>query len=395
MPSPNKTLLQQKEYQRCNRCIVDTSVSGAKFDANGICTYCHLHDKMTKQFPIGEQGQKITDTLVAQIKKEGRDNKYDCAVGISGGRDSMYSLYYMKKLGLNPIAVHFNDGFGNPTAGENMRKGTKILGVDLRTITSDWRESKDLKITCLKASIPNLGMETDIGIATALYGVATKENIKTIVIGQSFRTEGIAPLSWNYLDGKYIKSIHKEFSTTPLRKWTPTDPGFTLGIKELFYYTVVKGIKTIPLLYYHDYVRKDVDQLLEKELGWVNTGAHYFDDLYQAFITYVIRVKFNRDRRLINYSALIRSRQMSRVEGIKRVKEIYSIEDPKIIDLCIKRLGITHDEFDTYMKLPNKYFTDYSTSYNFIKLMKLPIKILSTLNILPGSAYDKYFNCGT
>lgn len=383
------------DYQQCTRCIIDTTVAGVHFDKNGVCNYCDLQDSLEKTFPLGEEGAEITKKLVAQIKKEGKGKKYDCVVGISGGRDSMYSLYFVKKvLGLRPIAVHFNDGFGNPTAGKNMIKGTKILDVDLRTITSDWRESKDLKLSVLKASIPNIGIETDLGIAGALYSVAYKEGIKNIVIGQSFRTEGIAPLSWNYLDGKYLKSIHKEFGTQPLRPWKPEDPGFNLGLREMISYTLLKGIKTIPLLYYHDYVRKDVDKLLKAELEWEDTGAHYFDDLYQAFITYILRVKFNRDRRLINYSALIRSGQMSREEALERVKEIYLIEDPKIINLCLKRLGLSQEKFEEYLELPPKYFTDYKTNYDLIRKLKIPIKIFSKMNILPGSAYDKYFNCG-
>lgn len=382
-------------YQVCKRCIVDTTVPGVYFDNKGICNFCGVHDKMEKEFPLNEEGKKKLKRIISKIEIQGKNKKYDCVLGISGGRDSMFTLHYVKKiLGLNPIAVHFNDGFGNPVAGENMIKGCKILGVELRTITSDWRESKDLKISFLKASTPDMEEGTDLGIATALYGVAAKENIKYVLIGQSFRTEGIMPLSWNYLDGKYLKAVHKQFGTIQLRSWTSSDPGFNLGLREMLYYVVQKGIKAIPILYYVNYVRKDVDQLLEKELEWKNPGAHYFDDLYQALMTYVLRVKFNINRRLINYSALVRSAQMNRQEALEKSQQSYVIEDPKIIDLCIKRLGITREEFENYLKLPPKTFRDYPNSYELIKKFKLPIRILSKLNVLPGSAYDKYFNCG-
>jgi N-acetyl sugar amidotransferase len=374
---------------------MDTSVPGIHFNNAGECNFCKLHDKMDQEFPLGEKGKKIVDRIVRDIKKAGKGKKYDCVLGISGGRDSSFTLYYAKKvLGLNPIAVHFNDGFGNPVAGENMVKACRKMGVELRTITSDWRESKDLKIAFLKASTPDMEEGTDIGIATALYGVATKENIKYILIGQSFRTEGIAPLSWNYLDGKYLKAVHKLYGTYPLRKWSPADPGFNLDLKEMTYYCVMKGIKTFPILYYADYVRKNVDELLIRELDWKNPGAHYFDDLYQSIMSYVNRVKFNIDRRLFNYSALVRSGQMTRHEALERVKEVYVIEDPKVMNLCIKRLGITQEEFEEIMKLPAKTFRNYPNNYRLIKGMKFPIRIMSKLNLLPGSAYDKYFNCG-
>jgi hypothetical protein len=111
-------------------------------------------------------------------------------------------------------------------------------------------------------------------------------------------------------------------------------------------------------------------------------------------MSYVNRVKFNIDRRLFNYSALVRSGQMTRHEALERVKEVYVIEDPKVMNLCIKRLGITQEEFEEIMKLPAKTFRNYPNNYRLIKGMKFPIRIMSKLNLLPGSAYDKYFNCG-
>lgn len=375
---------------------MDTTAPGIRFDVRGECSFCAVHDHMDRAFPLGEAGRRKVEELAADIKRMGRGRKYDCVLGVSGGRDSSFTLWYcVVKLGLRPIAVHFNDGFGNPVAGENMVKACRKLGVELRTITSDWRESKDLIIAFLKASTPDMEEGTDLGIATALYGVAAKEGIQRILIGQSFRTEGIAPLSWNYLDGKYLKAVHKRFGTVPLRPWKPDDPGFNLGLREMFYYAFQRRIKTITLLYHVDYVRTDVDELLARELDWVNPGAHYFDDLYQSVIYYLNRTKFNIDRRLFNYSALVRSGQMSRETALEKVTHINAIEDEKVINLCIKRLGLTREEFNAIVAAPPKTFHDYPNNYSLIRHLRLPIKALSHLNLIPESAYDKYFNCGT
>lgn len=383
-------------YQQCTRCIMDTTVPGIRFDQRGECNFCAVHDHMDQAFPLGEAGRRKVQEIANDIKQLGKGKKYDCVLGVSGGRDSSFTIWYcVVKLGLRPLAVHFNDGFGNPVAGENMIKACRKLGVEMRTITSDWRESKDLKIAFLKASTPDMEEGTDVGIATALYGVAAKEGIQRIVIGQSFRTEGIAPLSWNYLDGKYLKAVQKQFGTVPLRPWKPDDPGFNLGIKEMFYYAFVRRIKTVTLLYHVDYVRADVDKLLEQELEWVNPGAHYFDDLYQSVIYYLNRTKFNIDRRLFNYSALVRSGQMTRETALERVSHVNVIEDEKVINLCIKRLGLSREEFEQIVAAPPKTFRDYPNNYTLIRQLRWPIKLLSRLNLIPESAYDKYFNCGT
>ena len=375
---------------------MDASVPGIGFDAAGICSFCAVHDRMDRDFPLGEAGRLTVQRQAEEMRRAGRKRRFDCVLGVSGGRDSSYTLWYcVTQLKLRPIAVYFNDGFGNPVAGENMVRACQRLGVELRTVTSDWRESKDLKIAFLKASVPDMEEGTDLGIATALYGVAAKENLKHVVIGQSFRTEGIAPLSWNFLDGKYLKSVHQQFGTVPLRPWQPGNPGFNLGLKEMFYYAFIRRIKTVTLLYHLDYVRKDVDELIVRELGWKSPGAHYSDDLYQSLIYYLNRVKFNIDRRLFNYSALVRSGQMSRAEALDRVSRINSIEDESLIELCIKRLGLTRPEFDAIVASPPKTFHDYPNSYGLLRLFRLPIKLMSRLNLIPESAYDKYFNCGT
>lgn len=383
-------------YQQCTRCIMDTTVPGIHFDKRGECNFCAVHDHMDRAFPLGEAGHRKVQEIAADIKQLGKGKKYDCVLGVSGGRDSSYTLWYcVVKLGLRPLAVHFNDGFGNPVAGENMIKACRKLGVEMRTITSDWRESKDLKIAFLKASTPDMEEGTDVGIATALYGVAAKEGIQRIIIGQSFRTEGIAPLTWNYLDGKYLKAVHKRFGTVPLRPWKADDPGFHLDIPQMFYYAFVRRIKTVTLLYHVDYVRSEVDTLLERELDWVNPGAHYFDDLYQSVIYYLNRTKFNIDRRLFNYSALVRSGQMTRETALERVSHVNKIEDEKVISLCIKRLGLTREEFEQIVATPPKTFRDYPNNYSLIRRLRWPIKALSRMNLIPESAYDKYFNCGT
>jgi len=162
----------------------------------------------------------------------------------------------------------------------------------------------------------------------------------------------------------------------------------------MFYYTIFKGIKTVLPLYLCNYNREEASKIIERELDWVNPGAHYFDDLYQSLMTNVHRKKFGIDRRIYNYSALIRSGQKDRSYALEQLKTEYVIEDPKVIELCIKRLGLTREQFDSYIDSPPKSFRDYPNHYNLIKMLKIPIKILSHFNFIPKVTYDKYFNCG-
>lgn len=387
---------QNITYKRCVKCISDSTCPGIKFDQFGICNFCHLHDKWTKIYPNDEKGQIAVNKIIEKIKrKKNSGSKYDCVIGVSGGRDSTYLLYLtVKKYGLNPLAVHFNDGFDNPVAGENMLKAIKKLNVDLRTITSNYSESRDLKVTFLKASTPDLNQGTDVGIAAACYGVAHEENIKTVLYGQSFRTEGIKPVSWAYMEGEYLKKVHNLFGEIKLKEPTKNRPNYHLSPYMLFYYSVLKGIKAYSPLYYEKYVRKEVDKTLEEELNWVYPGAHYYDDLYWSLITYVHREKFNIDFRLNSYSALVRDNQMTREEALERVKSKYVLEDPEVIDLCLRRLQVSKSDFEKWLSLPPKTFRDYPNGYNKMELAKPLIWLLGKTGFFPEIVYDKYFNCG-
>jgi len=126
-------------------------------------------------------------------------------------------------------------------------------------------------------------------------------------------------------------------------------------------------------------------------LDWIYPGAHYFDDLYHSFISYVHRIKFNINLNIINDSALIRSGQMTRQEGLERLSKPYHIENDKIIEDCLRKINVSQEEFNEIMKLPLKTFKDYDTNYNMIKILKYPVKIAAQLNIVPSVTYKKYF----
>src|SRR4051812_4538436 len=80
-------------YRRCSRCISDSTCPGITFDAKGVCNFCHLHDKWAKIYPNDSRGQEKLKALIGKIKLAGKGKKFDCVVGISGGRDSTYLLH--------------------------------------------------------------------------------------------------------------------------------------------------------------------------------------------------------------------------------------------------------------------------------------------------------------
>jgi len=361
---------------------MDTTVPNIKFEENGECTYCKIHDMLEKRKPIDK---KRLEKLVEEIKKKGKNKKYDCIVGVSGGRDSTYALYMAKKLGLRPLGVHFDNGWNSEIAVNNIKKATEKLGVDLYTHVADWEEFKDLQKAFLRASVSDAEVPTDYVITSVLFQTADKEGIKYVINGHSFRTEGTSPLWWTYMDGRYIKAVHKKFGEKGHKSFP------ILSMSKLLYYIFVKKIREVRLLEYIDYRQKEAEKILKKELGWVYYGGHHHESIYTHFFqSYLLPKKFNIDKRKTEYSALIRSGQMTREDALKKLKEEYPYEK-EVVEYTISKLGLTKKEFEKIFSAEIKTFRDYPTYYPLIKSLRIPIKIACKFNLLPEILYLKYF----
>jgi len=361
------------EYKICSQCIMDTTVQDIKFDEEGVCNYCKLHDELERRYPLDDKTQQTLENIVDEIKKVGEGKKYDSILGVSGGTDSTYCLYVAKKLGLRPLAVHFDNGWNSEIAVRNIQNTTSKLDVDLQTYVVDWDEFKDLQIAFLKASTPDTEIVTDIAIKSTLYRVAAEEGIRYIINGVSFRTEGKVPPLWSHGDGRYIESVYKEFGPNHKLK---SFPNFMM--KDLIYYGFIKKIKFIRLLYYVDYNKEDVVKLLKKELDWESYGHKHYESVFTRFFqSYILPKKFNIDKRKVHYSALVRSGQIIRKDALAKMKdppidEEHAREDKEYV---MKKLELSEKQWDEIMSLPKKTFLDYPTYYPTIKKLKTPLKL--------------------
>jgi N-acetyl sugar amidotransferase len=364
---------------------MDDTVPGINFDERGICTFCKIHDELEKKYPLNDETPLKLKKLVDKIKKSGKGKKYDCIVGVSGGRDSTYTLYNTVKLGLRPLAVHFDNGWNSEIAVKNIKNACRKLGVELYTLVADWEEFKDLQKSFLKASVPDGEVPTDWVITSVLYRVAFKEKIKYFIGGHSFRTEGTTPLTWTYQDGKYVKSIHKIFGNIKISSFP------IMNMWEYIFYSLY-GIKYIRLLYYIPYDERVVLDTLQNDLDWSNYGGKHFESTYTTFYqSYILTRKFNIDKRKIHYSALIRSGQLSREKAIEKLQEDPFKGGIEMIDYNIKKLGLTEKEFDDIMKMEIKSFKDYPSYYTFIKKLEPLIRIGIKMHLIPEVIKHKYF----
>jgi hypothetical protein len=365
---------------------MDATTPDISFDAEGVCKFCHMQDRLEEQFPLGEAGERILRDFAERIRRAGRGKRHDCVVGVSGGRDSSYCLYVAKEvLGLRPLAVHFDNGWDSDIAKNNIRKICERLDVELHTIIADWEESRELTNCTIRACVPYIDLTDDVGIASALYRTAAREGIHYILLAHSFREEGVTPLKWNYFDGRYTRSLIRQFGTLRLRHFKNVD------IHHMLYWIFWKRIRVVNVTNYYDDRGAKVEKLLEEVLGLVDTGQHHYDNEIFALVYHYARHKFGFDWRVVELSARVRTGVLTRDQALDILQEKPFFEDRETVGYCLKKQGWTWEEYEAILAAPNKYFTDYPTWYPLLCAFKTPIRWLCRANILPGHAYEKYF----
>ncbi len=369
---------------RCSRCLYDEKTPNISFDHDGVCNYCRQTEQLFEEYPAGKQGEEIVNGIAEQIKKENRNKKYDIIVGVSGGCDSSFLVHKAKELGLRPLAVHFDNTWDSTTAVENIQRVLKKLDVELFTYVVDNEEYDDIYRAFLKAGVPDLEAPTDIGLASTLYMAAEKYKIKHIFEGHSFRTEGICPLGWLYMDPKYIDSVHRQYGELPMK----TFPNMWLSLQ--LKWRLFKRIKLVRPLYHLDHNKEKTKDFLSKEFGWQWYGGHHLENRITSFYhTYFLPRRFGIDLRLLGYSALIRGGQMTQEEGLELIAQPPNV-DYGLVEMVKKRLGLSDEEFEHLMTMPKRTYKEFETNKQLFEKLRPLFYVMYKTGLVPKSFYIKY-----
>lgn len=115
--------------KRCKRCLLPETAPGADLDSSGACHYCRTYKRADRQ--ISESLQKDREADLERCIADSRGpGAYDCLVCLSGGKDSVYLLYKLKKeYGLRVLAYTTDIDIGD-VAWNNIRRCVDKLDVE-------------------------------------------------------------------------------------------------------------------------------------------------------------------------------------------------------------------------------------------------------------------------
>jgi hypothetical protein len=364
----------------CAKCILPENYPGISFDANGVCNYCATYEIKNAK------GKKELDNLLSSIHRVKSD--YDCLVGISGGRDSAYTLYYLvKKYDLKVLAYSADNGFVPELAKINMKTMTKILGVDFVL------EKHDLVTKCIKpniaawlkwpspAMIPMMCCGCRLGMFRGLLRQAKRNNIQLIALG-SGNTVEISHFKRAYFRinpfGKIVKSSDRISILFGLLYEVFKNPRYLFSLRagyvyvlEYFYFFLFETIQkmfypTQKTLFLYDYVEWNENEIMntmEQVLNWKmyssGTSAWRSDCAISFLKNYLLRemVGFNEKTELL--CNMIREGMISKEEAERRLGSA-NVMPVDIIRRTLKRIGLETSRIENVLGSKGTILHEYS-----------------------------------
>lgn len=348
----------------CKRCVMDDSALDFFLTASG-CNYCDSYYQYQKNLPVNQgDASLLLDKKISEIRNKSQNLKYNCVIGLSGGVDSTYLAWLVKKqFGLRPLAVHVDNGWNDELAVHNIEKIVKTLSLDLITEVLDWKTFSSIQRAFLKASVPDCEIPTDHAIYSSLYKIARKMNIPTIIVGSNPSTEYIMPLVWSqgHRDWKYISSIAQNFENINTSKIPHT------GFLKRLYNVKFSNISREQLFHYLQFDKKVAEECIKHEFNWEPYQYKHYESVYTKFFQgYWLPKKFGFDKRKAHLSNLICANQITRKEAIDILSEpaISPQDEIELINYICEKLDLNRKEFDELLENPNKSFYHYPSTYN-------------------------------
>jgi len=363
----------------CKKCLYPDTKPQLVFNEDGICSACSNSD-LKEKINWDDKEKELRGILEEFKSKDG--SNYDCIIPVSGGKDSTFQTYVIKKVyGLNPLVVNFHP-LDQTEIGKKNLQSLKNIGVDCIEFSPNPKVYQKLA----KYGLVELGdyqWPEHLGIFTVPVQIATKYEIPLIIWGENPQLEYGKPTDIDketILDKEWLEK-NGGFFLDKIKPEDMTKYGFTKNELKPYLYPDNEEIKKIGVrgIFLGSYIKWDIFKQLElvKTLGfseneYVKEGTYdrweNLDVFFTVFHDYFKFLKYGFGRTTDHVSIEIRYGRMTREEGIKLVKEHEGKIPRKFFKNFLESAKITEKEFHEICdKFTNKELFQTDQNGNLIK----------------------------
>ena len=347
--------------QYCARCLYPANAKPTIIlDEEGICSGCRYHESRKAADVDWDERRAIFEQILDEARSmaKQRGNHHDCIVPVSGGKDSHFQVWILKKkYGMNPLMVTFNHTYNAPAGVRNLENLIEKSGCDLERFTAGPDAVRRISRHMLE-TVGDLTWHYHAGIRTYPFQVAVARNIPLLVWGEHGFAEltGIVTLE-DFVE--FTKWTRKEHD---MRGYEPEDlvgkGGITHGDVAPYVYPSDEDIARCDIrgiymsnFFFWDAKTQGEQMIAEWDFAPVTYERERTFNLYAKIEDhandvhdYLKYLKFGYGRATDDASMEIRHGRMTREEGIDMVRR-YDANEPTTLDGYCEFLGITKQRF--------------------------------------------------
>lgn len=348
------------DVTRCKRCILPSTYPDIQFDRNGVCNFC-LGESSDKKAPKKSLGRQELDKIIRTHK--GKSKKYDVIVGLSGGKDSSYVAYYLKKeYDVKILGLNYDIGYRSAYAIQNLEILADKLEIDLVTLRPNRTFLRKLFAHFLQSRGEFCSVCNNFGY---LIGASLSWNQKLslgfsplMIGGWSKEYEfqhGVSITSMQYFFENLTQELLEELMLQPFvekevvfKFMQLKDPRQAqIGTKE----HKKLGDYAMNFIQLPDYIEwnlREIPYILSEKLGWKHppdVHESHFDCSLFPLKEYLKFKKYGLTQETIKNSVLIRQGLMTREEALERMS-LEQTTEPEVLDVFLHELGIIKDDIN-------------------------------------------------
>lgn len=358
----------------CKSCLLNDKYPNLIFNTDGICNFC---SSGTVFKPFGEH--LLTEILdKAKKKAKQKKAKFDVLVPLSGGKDSTYLLYLsVFKYKLNVLSMTYDNGLLSDLALQNIKTSVQKTGVQHLF----YRPDPEVQRKAYKAMLESTGDfcgACDIATKGSILSVSQRERIPVILLGSSpLEEDSFLPDSIQ--DIKRCKYILKKSGTLSDKEISSfvIFPSLNFFKEYLFTRVGIFGKIVFPLFYIPNPSDKEMGEIIKREMDWKEpTDKEYtkhFDCIAEPFTNYVRNKIYGYERRICQYSNMIRKGEITREEALKLYENDTIHQQPSNMEEIMNLLSLTEEKLSGILKIKPLQFENRTSYMNvlFILLKKL------------------------